>query len=261
MSASHKLCLTVLCLCSAGAFAQNSSLGAVVLHGKGGSPTRLVAPLVEQLQAAGVHVEAPDMPWSGQRNYDVTTEVGHQELAAALARLEKAGAKHRFILGHSMGGVFAFNAGSRHAVAGIVAIAPGGSSDAKTTREKLGATLAEAESLVKAGQGDVTTKLYDYEGSRGLYPVQAKPAAYVSWFDPEGAMNVDKSLRQIPASLPVLYVSPTDDYPGLRAGAAARFHLLPKHPLTQFAEPVADHKSVPGVATPLILTWMQRVAK
>lgn len=251
--------LAIFCL-SATTHAQNAEIGAVVLHGKGGGPTRLVADLVTYLKDAGVKVEAPDMPWSGQRNYDVDTEAGHKELAQSLQALREAGAKHLFIIGHSMGGVFAFNAGPRHRVRGIVAVAPGGSSDARTTQERLSATIAEARSLVQEGKGDVTTKLYDYEGSRGTYVVMAKPAAYVSWFDPQGAMNVDKSLRAIPSTLPVLYVSPTDDYPGLRAGASARFAVIAKHPLSRFIEPVADHKTVPGVAAPLILEWMKQVA-
>lgn len=256
----HALMLLAFVCLSATASAQNAQLGAVVLHGKGGSPTRLVADLVTYLKDAGVKVEAPDMPWSGQRNYDVDTEAAHKELAQSLHSLREAGAKHLFIIGHSMGGVFAFNAGPRHPVRGIVAVAPGGSSDARTTQDKLGATIAEARALVQEGKGDVTTKLYDYEGSRGTYVVMAKPVAYVSWFDPQGAMNVDKSLRAIPATLPVLYVSPTDDYPGLRTGASARYAVIAKHRLTRFAEPVADHKTVPGIAAPLILEWMKLVA-
>ncbi|MGP1665661.1 MAG: hypothetical protein ACTS5I_07085, partial [Rhodanobacter sp.] len=47
------------------AAAQTSSMGIVVMHGKGGSPDRLVKPLANGLEKKGYRVASLEMPWSG----------------------------------------------------------------------------------------------------------------------------------------------------------------------------------------------------
>ena len=76
------------------------------MHGKGGSPQRLVLELAKGLEAKGFLVANLEMPWSGRRNYDVPVAKGEEEVETALAGLRAKGAKKVFVSGHSQGGVF-----------------------------------------------------------------------------------------------------------------------------------------------------------
>jgi pimeloyl-ACP methyl ester carboxylesterase len=240
--------------------ARAAPIGAVVMHGKGGGPTRLVADLAAALQARGYLVANLEMPWSGQRHYDVDVATAEQETERALASLRGQGAGKVFIIGHSQGGLFALYLGGAHKVDGIVAIAPGGNVAGALLREKTGAALAQARSLLAEGKGDVSTELNDYEGARGSFSVRATPAHYISWFDPEGAMNQDKAVRAIAPGTPVLYIAPTGDYPALSRANPGLFAALPRHPMNRFYAPSASHKEAPTASVEEIVRWTGEVA-
>ena len=82
---------------SLGALAQSEPLGMVIMHGKGGSPTRRVADLARALEAKGYLVANLEMAWSGSRNYDVPVSRAEEEVAAAVADLRGKGAKKVFV--------------------------------------------------------------------------------------------------------------------------------------------------------------------
>ncbi len=227
--------------------------GFVVMHGKGGNPGRFVADLAAGLRGKGFLVENLEMAWSGRRNYDVDVAAAEAEVQQALERLRGQGARKVFVAGHSQGGLFAFHLGGRLALDGIVAIAPGGNVASELFRRELGASLEEARAYVAAGKGAERQRLLDHESR--TYPVSAVPAAYVTWFDPEGAMNEFRALKALPAGLPVLYVSPVRDYPGLRRLRDAVASELPKGPHTRVFEPDADHLNSPAASIDEIARW------
>lgn len=241
------------------AAAQAPKLGAVVMHGKGGTPLRFVSDLADGLEAKGFLVANLEMPWSGSRNYDVDTEAADRQLDAAIAGLKARGATKIFVMGHSLGGLFALHYATRTPVDGVVAIAPGGSVDSQVYRDQVGESLARARKLVAEGKGAEKQRLEDYEGSRRNYTVVSPPSAYVTWFDPDGAMGMGRTLREFPSSVPVLWVSPIGDYPGLRRNASTNFARLPRNALHRFAEPNADHLGAPRASIPLILEWTAQV--
>ena len=253
-------CILLAAVCIAATLAQAAPIGAVVMHGKGGGPTRLVADLAAALRARGYLVANLEMPWSGQRHYDVDVATAEQETERALAGLRAQGADKVFIIGHSQGGLFALHLGGTHKVDGIVAIAPGGNVAGALLREKTGASLAQARSLLAEGKGDTITTLNDYEGARGSFAVQATPAHYVSWFDPDGAMNQDKAVRAIAPGTPVLYIAPTGDYPALSRVNPELFAALPHHPMNRFYTPSATHKEAPSASVDEIVRWTGEVA-
>ncbi len=242
------------------AAAQAPKPGAVVMHGKGGTPLKFVSDLAEGLEAKGFLVANLEMPWSYSRNYDVGTGEAERQIEAAIAGLKAKGATKLFLMGHSMGGVFALHYATRAAVDGVVAVAPGGSVDNQVYRDQVGESLARARKLVAEGRGAEKQRLEDYEGSRKNYTVVSPPSAYVTWFDPDGAMGMGRILRDFPATVPVLWVSPTGDYAGLRRNAATNFARLPRNPLHRFAEPNADHLGAPRAAIPTILEWTAKAA-
>ena len=242
------------------AAAQADPIGIVIMHGKGGSPQRLVIDLAKGLEAKGFLVANLEMPWSGKRNYDVTTAKGEEEVEAALADLRAKGAKKVFVCGHSQGGVFALHLAGKIAADGFVTIAPGGSVSNRFFADKIADSLARARQIVAAGKGNVPTPLQDFENARDTYDVLAVPAAYVTWFDPEGAMNMDRAVRAIGPRTPLLWVAPTRDYPGLTKVSLPLYNTLPKNPLTRLYQPNADHRGAPTASLDEIARWTREVA-
>jgi len=237
-----------------------AKLGIVVMHGKGGSPARHVAELAAGLEMKGYLVANIEMPWSGGRSYDVPVAAAESEVEAALAQLRAQGAAHLFVAGHSQGGLFALYFGDRHPVDGIIAIAPGGNVASPSYREKLGEAVSRARELAAAGKADEQTRLLDFEGSKGVYTIWCTPANYLSWFDPDGAMNELKAIKSMDPRVPVLFIAPTGDYPPLRASRQMMFGALPPHPLTRLYEPNSNHLGAPAASIEEIARWTAQVA-
>jgi pimeloyl-ACP methyl ester carboxylesterase len=199
------------------------------------------------------------MPWSGKRNYDISVSAAEKEVESALATLRSKGAQKLFVAGHSQGGLFVLYFGGRHEVDGVIAIAPGGDVNNSIFREKLGASVALARKLVAEGKGDEKTNFHDYEGSKGVTAVTTTPAIYLSWFDPDGAMNQTKAVKNMNPRVPVLYIGPTGDYPGLRNVKRSMFNALPGNPLSKMYEPDSSHLNAPSASRDEIVRWTTEV--
>jgi pimeloyl-ACP methyl ester carboxylesterase len=237
-----------------------NQIGVVIMHGKSGSPNKNVNSLASALERKGVAVANIEMPWSGRREYDVGVKQAEQEVLTTLQNLRDKGAKKLFVAGHSQGGGFAFHFATQHAVDGVVAIAPGGNVANDTFQEQLREPLTRARELIAQGKGSEKARLFDFEGSKGTFPVSTTPANYVEWFDADGAMNQMKSIRAM-KTVPVLYVAPTRDYAGLQRVKQQWFKALPADPRTKMIEPSASHMDAPGAAADEIYSWMKDVAQ
>jgi pimeloyl-ACP methyl ester carboxylesterase len=251
--------LLVLAL-SAMAQPSSPSIGIVLMHGKGGSPARHVAPLATALEQKGYLVANLEMPWSGNRSYDTTVEAAEREVHGAAEALRGKGAGKVFVAGHSQGGLFAIHYGGKGPVDGVIAIAPGGNVANPVFRREVGADVEKARKLVAEGKGAEKERFSDYEGSRGTHPVSATAAAYLAWFDPEGAMNQMKAVRAVNPRVPVLYIAPRNDYPGLIKVKQVMFDALPRHPLTRMHEPDSSHLDAPAASVDEIVRWTREVA-
>ncbi|MEK6594475.1 MAG: alpha/beta fold hydrolase [Pseudomonadota bacterium] len=245
---------------AAGAQTAAPKIGVVVMHGKGGTPARHVSELADHLERKGYLVANPEMPWSGRRNYDVPVAAAEQELEAALEVLRSKGAQKLFVAGHSFGGLFALYFAGRHAIDGVIAMAPGGDVGNRIYREKLGESVELARQFVAGQKGNEPARLSDYEGSRGIYPIVTIPAAYLSWFEPDGAMNQTRMTQALKPQTPVLYISPRNDYPGLLTVKQRMFNALPANALNRLYEPDASHLGAPSAARDEIVRWTTEVA-
>jgi pimeloyl-ACP methyl ester carboxylesterase len=235
-------------------------VGVVVMHGKGGSPSKHVAELAAALEAKGYLVANLEMPWSGRRNYDAPVAAAEDQVESALKELRAKGAGRLFIAGHSQGGSFALYFGGRHPVDGIVAIAPGGNAASPSFRARLGASVAHARELIAAGKGNEPAQFLDFEGSKGTYPISCAPANYLSWFDPDGAMNELQAAKNMNPQVPVLFIAPLRDYPPLRSSKQMMFTALPANPLTKLYEPDASHLEAPNASIEESARWTAVVA-
>ena len=235
-------------------------IGIVLMHGKGGSPAKHVSDLASSLEGQGFLVANLEMPWSGRRDYDVNVGAAEKEVESALSSLRNKGAQKLFVAGHSQGGLFALHFGSKHLVDGVIAIAPGGNVGSLTFREKLGESVELARKLITEGKGDEKTKLNDYENAKGTYPVTTAPSVYLTWFEPEGAMNQMKAVRSMNPAVPVLFITPTNDYPGLIKVKQQMFDALPKNPHTKMYEPKSNHLNAPSASIQELVEWATAVA-
>ncbi len=248
------------CATTSSSSVASNGMGVVIMHGKGGSPTRHVSSLASSLQGKGYAVANLQMPWSGNRDYDVDVASAEKEIDAALEDLRNRGAKTLFVAGHSQGGLFALHYGNKHRVDGIIAMAPGGDAGSQTFVGKLGPSVQLAKKMIAEGQGAAKEKFFDYEGSKGLTPVTTTAAIYLDWFEPDGAMNYGIAARNMDPKTPVLYVGPTGDYKGLLRNKTAMFHSLPRNPLTKLYEPNASHLGAPSASIDEIVRWTTAVA-
>jgi pimeloyl-ACP methyl ester carboxylesterase len=248
-------------LMSAPAVTQSpATIGIVIMHGKGGNPNGLVRKLADGLESKGYRVANLEMPWSGKREYDVSVAAAEQEVDAALARLRSAGATKLFVAGHSQGGVFALHFAGKHPLDGLILIAPGGNVGSRFYQNKVGSSVSLAREMVASGKANERGEFMDYEGSQPDAAVHTTAAIYLTWFDRDGAMNQMNSTKALPATLPVLFVAPTDDYPGLRRVKGEMFNALPSNPLSKLYEPNASHRSAPTASLDEIVRWTTEVA-
>lgn len=238
----------------------DARIGMVIMHGKGGSPTKHVADLAASLEKQGFLVANLEMPWSGRRDYDVNTDTAEKEIDTALNALRGKGAQKLFVAGHSQGGAFALHFGSTHFIDGIIAIAPGGNVNSEIFQTKLGESVERARNLIAEGKADEKARLSDFEGSKGVYPVISTPSAYLTWFDPDGAMNQMSAVQNMNPEVPVLFIVPTRDYPGLLKVKQRMFDALPKNPRTRLYEPESSHLDAPSASIREITEWATAVA-
>ena len=236
------------------------AIGVVLMHGKGGSPTGLVADLARTLEGKGYAVANIEMPWSGARNYDVPASRAVEEVEAAVAGLRGKGAQKVFVAGHSQGGAFAVHAAGKVPADGFIIIAPGGNVDHFFFAGKISGSVARARQLVKDGKGNDPVALDDFEGARGVYPVTVAPAVYLTWFDADSAMSMEKSARAANPATPILWIVPLRELPGLRKTNVPMFRSLPAHPRTKLYEPDSDHRGAPSASADEIARWVNEVA-
>jgi pimeloyl-ACP methyl ester carboxylesterase len=261
MKLTARLIALIAFLFSVQVQAELPTVGIVLMHGKGGSPTKHVSDLATSLERSGFLVANLEMPWSGRRDYDVDVGAAGKEVEAALAALRQKGASKVFVAGHSQGGLFALYFGSKHHVNGIIAIAPGGNVGNSLYREKLADSVELARKLVAEGKGEEKAHLNDFEVAKGTYPVNTTPTTYLTWFEPDGAMNQTLTTKRVDADIPVLFIAPTNDYPGLLRAKDAMFGLLAKHPLTKLYEPNSSHLGAPTASFQEIKEWIGVITK
>ena len=258
-----RLCIGALLLLplSFGLAADNANVGVVVMHGKWGSPQRLVNGLADALQREGFLVANPEMPWSGRRYYDKSIDGADAEIDAEVAQLRDKGAKQIFIVGHSLGAAYALHYASRTAVNGVAAIAPGHIPEGRRFTEMYVDDVNKARALAAAGKGDEMIWFQDLNTGNRRSNLKASAATFLSYFDPAGPLNMARNAQSIKPGTPVLWAVPKQEEQPLRDFVVRFYEKLPPNPGNKFAEPDSDHLQAPTVATAEIINWIRASAK
>lgn len=259
---SNPLVALMLLIGIATPLAAAEKIGVVLMHGKLSIPSKPFSALGPQLEAEGILIETPEMPWSKSREYESSYEQAMEEIAASVKQLRARGATKIVVGGHSMGAAAALIYGSRHPADGLLLLALGHSPQSNTLQERFGASVARARDLVAAGKGNDKQGFDDFDASKRppAFTIATTPRNYLSYFDPEGIANTLTAAGKIPASLPVFWIDGTEENPGLKSygqkiygaiGSSAKKHV----------EVTAGHATVPHKSGAEVLAWLRSLKK
>jgi pimeloyl-ACP methyl ester carboxylesterase len=232
------------------------TIGIVLMHGKGGSPERLVVTLAAALERAGYLVERPEMCWSQHRLYDKPYLDCLAEIDAAVAALKRRGASAIVIAGHSLGGNAAIGYGARHdGLKGIIVIAPAHFPERAVNRPEIRDSLARAQSLIAAAQGDERQTFVDVNVGAPI-SVRASAKTYVSFFGADSPAVIPVNTAKLTA--PLLWLAGNGDPTQL--GPDYAFAKAPANPLNRYVVLQSGHLNAPDAAVEPVLAWLKELA-
>jgi pimeloyl-ACP methyl ester carboxylesterase len=251
------VCAVLLFSIACCASAADGGLGAVITHGKWGSPDRLIDGLAAALEKEGVVVSSPEMPWSRRRNYDRTVDDADSQIDAEIGKLKARGAKRIVLIGHSLGAAHALHYAGRTAIDGIIAIAPGHRPEAPRFAAQYADDVKRSRELVAAGKASEMVSFTDLNTGGRRERANTSAASFVSYFDPEGPLNMARNVAALKASTPVLWIEPAREEQPLRDGLMVLYRKLPANPRTRLVEPDSGHLDAPAASVAAIVEWLR----
>jgi dienelactone hydrolase len=235
--------------------AASSDVGVVLMHGKWGSPQRML-PLARDLESRGYLVSNAEMPWSGRRLYDVEYAAALNEIERQVRELHAKGAKRIVVGGQSMGS----NAAVAYASMGLaldalVILSPGHFPE-RGMGKRLRPSFERAIAMVAANRGNDLDTFYDINQGRQR-SLNIPAAVYVSYFDPDGLGAMTKNVKRISKPIPVFMAVGTADpfFPESKA----LFASAPAHPASRYVALDGDHSSVPKIVGTELLKWLELI--
>jgi pimeloyl-ACP methyl ester carboxylesterase len=247
--------LVAFALLPAAALAQPSATGVILMHGKWGTPDKGIQPVELELRGAGFPVVSREMPWSDRRAYDASFDEVMAQLEAEVAKLRAAGARKIVVGGHSFGANIALAyAARRPDINGVMALAPGHSPDRFANNPRMVQSLTKARSLAAAGKTAYSN--FDDVNQGRTREVSARPAVYLSYFDPAGPAVMPRNAAMISPNTALLVVVGTKD-PVFSAGPGYIFDRAPKNPYSRYQTVEADHFGTPAAARRIVVDWVK----
>jgi len=239
--------------------ASDPAVGVVLLHGKWDTANSHVSGLATYLRREGFLVKNPEMPWSGQREYDKDFDAAMTEIDEAVAALRKEGATKIVVGGHSMGANAALHYAGRTKVDGLLVMAPGHFAEGKKTQELVESSVAKAREMVAAGKGSDAARFEDFNTGGRRKSVKCPAGSYLSYFDPAGPMNAHKNAAAVKPDTPVLWIVGTKEESGPKTIGSAVHGLLPANAASKSVEVNADHLNTPDAAKAEVKDWLKNL--
>ena len=252
-----RICLLFFVVSSMPLLAEDK-LGVVLMHGKMGSASDSspVGELADYLRGKDVIVLAPDMPWSGDREFDKSYEDSMLEIDGLVNKLKAEGATKIIVGGHSIGANAAIGYGStREGLAGILAIAPGHIPEVGGYQRRIDHDYRRAQEMVVAGKGQEKSDFKDRnQGSSSEIEMTAE--IYLSWFDPEGPAVMPENVLELKPNTPIMWIIGEDDRMYNR-GPDYAFANAPEHANNAYVVVEGGHKDTPESGQDKILNWLK----
>jgi pimeloyl-ACP methyl ester carboxylesterase len=243
--------MSLAVLLAAGPALAFERVGLVLLHGKTGTPGQF-ATVADFLVESGFAVETPEMCWSDARLYDAPLADCMNDVDGAIDRLRSDGISRIVVGGHSLGalGALAYAAG-HPGLAGIIVLGPAGDPGDFNRNPAVARSVAAAEAMVAAGDGDVPEDFTDRVLGKN-FTIRTTPNAFLSFLGPDSPIAIRRTLPAIDA--PLLWVAGTRD--ANQGDAAALFKLAPADPQSRLVKVDATHLSTPDAATTAMSEWL-----
>lgn len=250
-----RVLVSLLLLGTVSTVSAEDKVGVVFLHGKG-MPAQYKR-LLGFLEGKGFLVSAPEMPWSKSREYDKPYNEGLNEIDAAVATLRAQGAKYVLIGGHSMGGNAALYYGTERKVDGLFLLAPAHIPQSDLFRNAFAASVARAKAQAASGKGAERASFDDMELSGGgAYTVETSAVAYLSYFDPEGSANMERTVTKLAPDIPLFMAVSSKENPNIRAIEDRIYPAIPGDK-KKLVEVGAPHRGVPVATQEQLADWLE----
>jgi dienelactone hydrolase len=237
--------------------ASDSTIGVVLLHGKGGMPKApYISSLARDLEREGIIVITPEMPYSRYREYDKSYEDTVSEIDKQVSELKSLGARTIFVAGHSLGANVALYYATVRSIDGVIAMAPAQTPELRGFQDKLGNSVERARRMVNEGNGDRQDTFADFNlGKTSTIKVSAK--IYLSWFDPDGPAIMPKNAAAMKPGTALLWVVGTRDRLVYERGQSYAFDKAPSNPNNKYLVVESDHLNTPRDASAEIIKWLK----
>jgi len=228
-----------------------SDIGIVLMHGKQGTPYKIITGLASRLESAGYRVDRPELCFSGRRIYDLAYQDCFRDIDAAIARLRGAGARRIVVAGQSLGGNMAIGYGATHAgLAGIMAFAPAPDARMLERNPLIGPAIRQAQA---AANQSARMIFPDTNEGRPPFTVTTTPAIYLSFHAAGSLVDLTVSTPRLQA--PLLWIAGDQD-PTQRFGPRDTFDRAPPSPLNRYVRVHSTHLETPDAGADAALAWL-----
>ena len=243
--------------------ASPSDVGIILLHGKGAKPElNKYEELDGDLSSEGYSVVVPRMPWAGHKgkaDYSGSLNDAFSTIEKEVTNFRNLGKTKIVLVGHSMGtaGALAYTK-HRGGIDGVIGVAPGHfpGSD-KFHLKKVMSDVRKARQMKADGKENKTLEITDYNSGKRSFAMTVVANDYLSFFDPEGPMNVDENIKGL-GDVPFLWVAPIHDFV-TKKKADKYFSMAPSNPKTKLVKIDAGHKLAPLKAFGEIHKWISEL--
>ena len=257
--------LILVCMVPKVSAAASNEIGVVLLHGSK-KATKWISPLVKQLKKAKIQVVTPEMTWSENRRWDVSSSDTMTEIDNAVATLRNNGATKIFVGGHSIGGSVAVAyATNNKDIAGVLLIAPAHTNEMEGFQEQLIANVAYDKQVANDGKGN---EVLAYSGKpcndvakanpkvkKMNWAVSTSSAIYLSHFDPDAKDTMPENLHKLNGNTAVLWIAGKADS-WTKADGEKVFSMAPQNPQNKYIVVKGGHLQTPAKGKKEIVSWV-----